>query len=202
MRSLPGSVDARDGYYPSALRRVDEAARDERSLSATPESVTDQSGPSMRIGMPCRACCAATAGSGMDGIDGLAAGEPVTAEQNAGLVRLRSAPTSRAAATAAGRTRPHPAGLSECDTAGGPFKIVDNDLIPFRLDVAKRIADLNTAIGRPADASIPAADRAKVRTQVDGSSSSPSMVGSRSMPRNSRGRSRKALGHDPDRCWL
>ena len=90
-------------------------------------------------------------------------GEPVTAEQNAGLVRLRSAPTSRAAATAAGRTRPHPAGLSECDTAGGPFKIVDNDLIPFRLDVAKRIADLNTAIGRPADTSIPAADRAQVR---------------------------------------
>jgi hypothetical protein len=32
--------------------------------------------------------------------------------------------------------------------------------------VAKRIAVLNTAIGRPADASIAAADRARVRTQV------------------------------------
>jgi conjugative relaxase-like TrwC/TraI family protein len=49
---------------------------------------------------------------------------------------------------------------------GVPFKIVDNDLIPFRLEVAKRIAALNTAIGRPADASIAAADRARVRTQV------------------------------------
>jgi conjugative relaxase-like TrwC/TraI family protein len=49
---------------------------------------------------------------------------------------------------------------------GAPFKIVDNDLIPFRVEVAKRIAALNTAIGWPADASIAAADRARVRTQV------------------------------------
>ena len=49
---------------------------------------------------------------------------------------------------------------------GAPFRIVDNDLRPFRLEVAKRIAALNTAIGWPADASIAAADRAWVRTQV------------------------------------
>jgi conjugative relaxase-like TrwC/TraI family protein len=49
---------------------------------------------------------------------------------------------------------------------GVPFKIVDNDLIPFRVEVAKRIAALNSAIGSPADASIAAADRARVRTQV------------------------------------
>jgi hypothetical protein len=49
---------------------------------------------------------------------------------------------------------------------GAPFKIVDNDLRPFRVEVARRIAALNTAIGWPADASIAAADRARVRTQV------------------------------------
>ena len=49
---------------------------------------------------------------------------------------------------------------------GVPLKVVDNDLIPFRLEVAKRIAALNTAIGWLADASIAAADRARVRTQV------------------------------------
>jgi hypothetical protein len=49
---------------------------------------------------------------------------------------------------------------------GAPFKIVDNDLRPFRVEVAKRIAALNTAIGWPADASVAAADRARVRTQV------------------------------------
>jgi conjugative relaxase-like TrwC/TraI family protein len=49
---------------------------------------------------------------------------------------------------------------------GAPFRIVDHDLIPFRVEVAKRIAALNAAIGWPADASIAAADRARVRTQV------------------------------------
>jgi hypothetical protein len=49
---------------------------------------------------------------------------------------------------------------------GVPFTIVDNDLIPFLLEVAKRIAALNAAIGWPADASIAPADRARVRTQV------------------------------------
>jgi hypothetical protein len=47
-----------------------------------------------------------------------------------------------------------------------PFKIVDNDPIPFRIEVAKRIAALNAAIGLPADASIAASDQARVRTQV------------------------------------
>jgi conjugative relaxase-like TrwC/TraI family protein len=49
---------------------------------------------------------------------------------------------------------------------GVPFKIVDNDLRPFRVQVANRIAALNTAIGWPADTSTAAADRARVRTQV------------------------------------
>jgi hypothetical protein len=41
---------------------------------------------------------------------------------------------------------------------GAPFKVVDNDLIPFRVEVAKGIDALNAAIGSPADAWI-AADR-------------------------------------------
>ena len=61
--------------------------------------------------------------------------------------------------------------FQEVTRLGAPFKIVDNDLRPFRLEVAKRIAALNTAIGKPADASIAAADRARVRTRWPGSSS-------------------------------
>ena len=49
---------------------------------------------------------------------------------------------------------------------GAPFKIVDGDVSPFRLEVAKRIAAINTAAGLPADAPLPAADRARVRTEV------------------------------------
>jgi conjugative relaxase-like TrwC/TraI family protein len=48
---------------------------------------------------------------------------------------------------------------------GAPFKIID-DATPFRVEVAKRIAALNAAIGEPVDAWVAAADRARVRTQV------------------------------------
>jgi hypothetical protein len=49
-------------------------------------------------------------GSGLDGIDGLTAGDPVTAEQMR-TVWLRSALACRTATTAARRTRPHPTRL-------------------------------------------------------------------------------------------
>ncbi len=105
-------------------------------------------------------------GSGMDGIDGLAAGDPVTAEQMRALfgcglhplAELRQQQLEGPDLTL--RDFQHVARL------GAPFKIVDHDLRPFRVEVAKRIAALNTAIGSPGDASTAAADRARVRTQV------------------------------------
>jgi conjugative relaxase-like TrwC/TraI family protein len=105
-------------------------------------------------------------GSGMEGIDGLAAGDPVTAEQMRALFGCGLHPL-------AGLRQQQLEGpdltLQDFQNAarlGVPFKIVDNDLIPFRVEVAKRIAALNSAIEWPADASIAAADRARVRTQV------------------------------------
>ena len=47
-----------------------------------------------------------------------------------------------------------------------PFKVVDGVVSPFRLEVARRIAAINTAAGLPGDAPLPAADRARVRTEV------------------------------------
>jgi hypothetical protein len=47
-------------------------------------------------------------GSGLDGIDGLTAGDPVTAEQMRALFGVRSAPVGRAPPAAAGRARPLP----------------------------------------------------------------------------------------------
>jgi conjugative relaxase-like TrwC/TraI family protein len=105
-------------------------------------------------------------GSGMDGIDGLAAGDPVTAKQMRALFGCGLHPL-------AGLRQQQLEGpdltlrdFQNATRLGVPFKIVDNDLIPFRLEVAKRLAVLNAAIGWPADASIAAADRARVRTQV------------------------------------
>jgi hypothetical protein len=47
-----------------------------------------------------------------------------------------------------------------------PFKIVNSDVSPFRLEVARGLAAINTAANLPAGAPLPAADRARVRTEV------------------------------------
>jgi conjugative relaxase-like TrwC/TraI family protein len=105
-------------------------------------------------------------GSGMDGIDGLAAGDPVTAEQMRALFGCGLHPLAELRQQHLEGPDLTTQDFQNVARLGVPFKIVDNDLIPFRVEVAKRIAALNTAIGWPADASIAAADRARVRTQV------------------------------------
>jgi hypothetical protein len=49
---------------------------------------------------------------------------------------------------------------------GTPFKIMD-DATPFRVEVAKRIAALNAAIGEPVDAAVAAADFARLGGHAD-----------------------------------
>jgi conjugative relaxase-like TrwC/TraI family protein len=105
-------------------------------------------------------------GSGMDGIDGLAAGDPVTVEQMRALFGCGLHPLAELRQQRLEGPNLTLRDFQNVARLGVPFKIVDNDLIPFRLEVARRIAALNAAIGWPADASIAAADRARVRTQV------------------------------------
>jgi hypothetical protein len=103
-------------------------------------------------------------GSGMDGIEGLAAGDPVTAEQMRALFGCGVHPLAELRQLEGPDLTLHD--FQNVARLGAPFKIVDNDLRPLRVEVANRIAALNTAIGWPADASIAAADRSRVRTQV------------------------------------
>jgi conjugative relaxase-like TrwC/TraI family protein len=105
-------------------------------------------------------------GSGMNGIDGLTTGDPVTAEQMRALFGCGLHPLAELRQQQLEGPDLTLRDFQNATRLGAPFKIVDNDLIPFRLEVAKRIAALNAAIGSPADASIAAADRARVRTQV------------------------------------
>jgi hypothetical protein len=49
---------------------------------------------------------------------------------------------------------------------GAPFKIYSNDIPPFRVEVAQRIADLNAAAGLPRDWPVPRSERGRVRTEV------------------------------------
>src|SRR5215207_6286556 len=104
-------------------------------------------------------------GSGMAGIDGLDVGDPVTAEQMRALFGCGLHPLAEVRLQ-----QLEGADLTEQDFGdvmrlGAPFKIID-DATPFRVEVAKRIAALNAAIGEPVDASVAAADRARIRTQV------------------------------------
>ncbi len=105
-------------------------------------------------------------GSGMEGIDGLAAGDPVTAEQMRALFGCGLHPLAELRQQQLEGPDLTLEAFQNVARLGVPFKIVDNDLIPFRVEVARRITALNTAIGSPADTSIAAADRARVRTQV------------------------------------
>jgi conjugative relaxase-like TrwC/TraI family protein len=104
-------------------------------------------------------------GSGLDGIDGLAVGDEVTAEQMRALFGCGLHPLAEQRQRLAG------ADLTQSDyqlatRLGAPFKIVDGEVSPFRLEVARRFAAINTAAGLPAGAPLPATDRARVRTEV------------------------------------
>jgi hypothetical protein len=49
---------------------------------------------------------------------------------------------------------------------GAPFKIYSNDIPPFRVAVAKRIAALYATAGLPRDWPVPRSERARIRTEV------------------------------------
>jgi conjugative relaxase-like TrwC/TraI family protein len=105
-------------------------------------------------------------GSGLEGIDGLCAGDPVTAEQMRALFGCGLHPLAELRQRQLEGPDLSARDFQEVIQLGVPFKIVDGDVSPFRLEVAKRFAVINTAAGLPADAPLPAADRARVRTEV------------------------------------
>jgi hypothetical protein len=118
-------------------------------------------------------------GSGLAGIDGLQVGEPVTAEQMRALfgVGLRPLAVER---------QQQPQGPDLTDRAyvavsrlGAPFKIYSNDIPPFRVEVAKRIAELNSAAGLPRDGRCHAASGPACGPRWQPSSSQPSTAGGR-----------------------
>jgi TrwC relaxase len=105
-------------------------------------------------------------GSGLDGIDGLSAGDPVTAEQMRALFGCGLHPLAELR-----QQQLEGPDLTERDyrdaaRLGVPFKIVDGVVSPFRLEVAKRIGAINSVAGLPVGAPLPAPDRARVRTEV------------------------------------
>jgi conjugative relaxase-like TrwC/TraI family protein len=104
-------------------------------------------------------------GSGMQGIDGLDVGDPVTAEQMRALFGCGLHPLAELRLQQLEGPNLTRQDFQDLMRLGTPFKIID-DATPFRIEVARRIAALNALIGEPVDASVAAADRDRIRTQV------------------------------------
>jgi conjugative relaxase-like TrwC/TraI family protein len=105
-------------------------------------------------------------GSALDGIDGLNAGDPVTAEQMRALFGSGLHPLVELRQQQLTGANLNPRDYKDGARLGAPFMIVNGDVSPFRLEVARRFAAINTAAGRPAGAPVLAAERAQVRTEV------------------------------------
>ena len=112
-------------------------------------------------------------GSGMEGLEGLDAGDVVTADHMQSLFGSGHHPLATQRTKDLdlrigrdGVDRPTDADYKTARHLGTPYKVYENDISPFRIEVAKRIAAINEAAGLPGDWPVPAADRAKVRTEV------------------------------------
>ncbi len=105
-------------------------------------------------------------GSAMAGIDGLDAGDMVTAEQMQNLFGAGMHPLAQQRMDAL-----HGPGLTEADyrevaRLGTPFRVFSPDVSPFRVEVAKRLAALNLLEGAPSRTAVAASERARIRTEV------------------------------------
>jgi TrwC relaxase len=107
-------------------------------------------------------------GSGLVGVDGLSAGDAVTAEQMRALFGAGMHPLAAqrlAQMDAADLTE---ASARAATQLGAPFKVYAGEVSPFRVEVAKRIALRHAAARRPDEDPVSATDRARVRTEVAG----------------------------------
>ncbi len=134
-------------------------------------------------------------GSGLDGIDGLTVGDPVTAEQMRALFGCGLHPLAELRQQQLEGPDLTPRDFQDVTRLGAPFKIVDGDRqpVPARGGQTHRGDQYAQPACRPTR---------RCRLQIGpgcgprwpASSSSPSMAGSRSMPGSWRDRSRKTRG--------
>ena len=104
-------------------------------------------------------------GRGLGGIEGLNAGDPVTAEQMKALFGAGYHPLSLQRQAAL----PPDAEAKDFANAislGQPYRVYSPDVSPFRLEIARRFADYNTSIGASPTAAVPREERGRIRTEV------------------------------------
>jgi conjugative relaxase-like TrwC/TraI family protein len=104
-------------------------------------------------------------GSGLGGIDGLNAGDAVTAEQMRSLFGVGLHPLAATRLEQLDAVDLTDANIKAATQLGAPFKVYEGEVSSFRVEVAKRIATQQAA-GQQANEPFSAALRAQVRTQV------------------------------------
>jgi hypothetical protein len=122
-------------------------------------------------------------GTGLAGIDGLNEGDPVTAEQMRALFGAGMHPLAAQRLEQLDAADWTDANVRASTRLGAPFKVYAGEVSPFRVEVAKRIATRNSAVGWLGGEPIPAALRAEVRTEVAPDEQSMAVI--RSMPARS-----------------
>src|SRR4029453_8101493 len=105
-------------------------------------------------------------GSGMAGIDGGSAGGAGTAEQMKALVGGGIHPLATQRLEQLDTADLTDTNIRAATMLGAPFKVYAGEVSPFRVEVAKRIAAQQAAVGQLGDESISATDRARIRTEV------------------------------------
>jgi DNA primase catalytic core len=104
-------------------------------------------------------------GRGLEGIEGLDAGDPVTAEQMKALFGAGYHPLAlqrQAALTPDAEAKDFANAIS----LGQPYRVYSPDVSPFRLEIARRFADHNTSTGASPTAAVPREERGRIRTEV------------------------------------
>ncbi|MCA0294150.1 MAG: relaxase domain-containing protein [Actinobacteria bacterium] len=104
-------------------------------------------------------------GRGLEGIEGLDAGDPVTAEQMKALFGAGYHPLAlqrQAALSPDAEAKDFANAIS----LGQPYRVYSPDVSPFRLEVARRFADYNTSMGASPAAAVPREERGRIRTEV------------------------------------
>jgi conjugative relaxase-like TrwC/TraI family protein len=110
-------------------------------------------------------CPGAWIGAGMIGVDGLNAGDAVTAEQMRALFGAGMHPLAAERLVQLDPTDLTDTSIKAVTQLGAPFKVYTGDVSPFRVEVARRIAARRTS-GQQADEPVSAVLRAQVRTEV------------------------------------
>jgi hypothetical protein len=105
-------------------------------------------------------------GAGLAGIDGLEAGDAVTAEQMRALFGAGMHPLATQRLEQLRDADLTEANVRAATLLGVPFRVFDMEPARFRVEVARRIAAFNEQAGLPADWPVSPTERARIRTEV------------------------------------